>query len=163
MSPSRRQIPASFGPLAMQTAAAAIGLLWGWAAHERAFERYRILGRFDLAGTIAPTLLACRIPSIRDMRSPVSRPGWVCLATAIYASAIMFVDPLRRQDSEGVVAAHGILLMTPLLFAIGYLERAGERQGALGAALFMAACIAMVLFNGLNRGSWHGFFNGLTA
>lgn len=142
----------------LQTAASASGYAWGRALVAR--DTPAGLDRLDF-GLVGIASAALLLVGLAIERRPVHRPrqmAWVCLATLGYAASLMTSEPFLDMHGDGAAACTGLLLLVPFLFAAGSLAREGAWAGALGAGLFFATGLAMIMRNGHSVWSGRGFF-----
>jgi hypothetical protein len=100
-----------------------------------------------------------RLPSIADgsRRGPVM-PA-ICRAVAMYAGAIVVLDPFLDVGGDNVEYVAGLVLLLPFLITIGPLARSGAWLGALGSAMFYAVSIGMLIRNASNWWGSNGFLS----
>jgi hypothetical protein len=80
----------------------------------------------------------------------------LCLALCLYLVWLMCVEPFFVYDNLNFIV--GVLLVTPLLFAMSPLVRWRAWVGLSGTVVFFATSIAMMTQNACSRGGMTGFF-----
>jgi hypothetical protein len=81
---------------------------------------------------------------------------WLCLLLACYLVLLMCIEPFFCYNDVNFIT--GVLLVTPLLFAVNALVRWRAWVGLSAVVLFFATSIAMMSHNGCSRGGMTGFF-----
>lgn len=137
----------------MQTGAATLGLAWG----------FLLPFPFNVLYTPAALLGMVAVGQwvVRDRVE--DRIRLVCGLVLVYQLALVLSEPFQHQDPDGQQAAFGLCLLAVLLAASGVMARLGVWSAAIGAAVFFAASIAMILRNGVSvtyTSGGSGFFSG---
>ncbi len=146
-----------------QLLATTLGVSWGLAMARRVpidwfpapwLLDWRVAGVSALLAFFAEWLRYLISARLRKAFPAIS---WLCLGLGVFAASLMLADPFvdYRGDESFVF---GILLVLPLLLAIGPLSRAQAWLGVAGAVAFLATCLSIIVVNGANWRVSAGFF-----
>ncbi len=87
--------------------------------------------------------------------------NWVGTVSLCYSVGVVFFEPflLHRPEIDEIIVA--VLVLAPLLVAIGYFVRAGAWVSVIGVTLFVFISSAMLAKNSYRIYECSGFFRSL--
>ena len=138
----------------LQVGAVGLGYWYGESFPARSPSSY--LACASLAGLIMLVALVASVLGVPVEGANYRTP--ICITSLLYSAGVVFCEPFFRVKSADEIAV-AVVIIVPLIVAIGYLVHAQAWVAAAGVTLFVFICNVMIASNANSSVHGSGFFN----